>query len=128
MARRAATHTRRGQRSHCDERRNTIADAMAKTDSFEIECPCCGATLKISPALKAVLSYKEKPKPKTIGDIQEGLSLVKEAQKKREEAFQKSFEQMKSSKDVLSAKFDELLKKAKEEDPTKPPPKPIGLE
>ncbi len=107
---------------------NTITDAMAKADSFDLECPCCGATLKISPALKAVLSYKEKPKPKTIGDIQEGLSLVKEAEKKREEAFQKSFEQMKSSKDVLAAKFDELLKKAKEEDPTKPPPKPLGLE
>ncbi len=106
----------------------TIAGGMAKGDSFELECPCCGASLKISPALKAVISYKEKPKPKTIGDIQEGLSLVKEAERKREEAFQKSFEQMKSSKDVLAAKFDELLKKAKEEDPTKPPPKPIGLE
>lgn len=101
---------------------------MAKSDSFELDCPCCGATLKISPAVKAVLSYKERPKPKTIGDIQEGLSLVKEAEKKREEAFQKSFEQMKSSKDVLAAKFDELLKKAKEDDPAKPPPKPLGLE
>jgi len=101
---------------------------MAKGEPFELECPCCGATLKINPALKAVVSFQEKPKPKTIGDIQEGLSLVKQAEKKREEAFQKSFEQLKTSKDVLSAKFDELLKKAKEDDPAKPPPKPIGLE
>lgn len=107
---------------------STITGGMAKGDSFELECPCCGASLKINAALKAVISYREKPKPKTIGDIQEGLSLVKEAEKKREEAFRKSFEQMKTSKDVLAAKFDELLKKAKEEDPTKPPPKPIGLE
>lgn len=99
-----------------------------KGETFELECPCCGATLKVNAALKSVISFKEKPKPKAIEDIQQGLSLIKEAEKRREEAFQKSFEQMKTSKDVLAAKFDELLKKAKEEDPTKPPPKPPGLE
>lgn len=101
---------------------------MAKGDTFELECPCCGATLRINAALKSVISFREKPKPRPIEDLEQGLSLIKEAEKRREEAFQKSFEQMKSSKDVLSAKFDELLRKAKEEDPSKPPPKPIGLE
>lgn len=99
-----------------------------KGDTFELECPCCGATLKVNAPLKTVISFREKPKPKTIEDIQQGLSLIKEAERRREEAFQKSFEQMKTSKDVLAAKFDELLKKAREEDPTKPPPKPPGLE
>ena len=110
------------------EGKSTITVAMPKGEPFELECPCCGATLKINAALKSVISYKEKPKPKAIEDLQEGLSLIREAEKRREEAFRKSFEQMKTSKDVLSAKFDELLKKAKEEDPTKPPPKPVGLE
>lgn len=105
-----------------------MAGEMAKTGTFEIECPCCGAALKVDAALKAVLSFLEKPAPKTIEDIQEGLSRLKGAEQKREEAFRKSFEQMKSSKDVLAAKFDELLRKAKEEDPSKPPPKPLGLE
>ena len=101
---------------------------MPKQASFELECPCCGATLKIDPNVKAVLSHKEKPAPKTIEDIGAGLEKLKGAEERREAAFQKSFEQLRSSKDVLSAKFDELLKKAKEDDPSKPPPKPLGFD
>lgn len=95
---------------------------------FELDCPCCGATLKIDPEVKAVLSHKEKPKPKTLEDISIGVAKLKEQQAAREDAFNKSFEQMKTSKDVLNRKFDELLKKAKEDDPTAPPPKPLGLD
>jgi predicted nucleotide-binding protein (sugar kinase/HSP70/actin superfamily) len=97
-------------------------------NQFEVECPCCGATLKVDATVKAVLSHKEKPRPKTIDDISSGLEKLKHAQAEREAAFKKSFEQVKSSKDVLAAKFDELLKQAKEDDPSKPPPKPLGLE
>ncbi|MBE7542144.1 MAG: hypothetical protein M9913_16470 [Bryobacteraceae bacterium] len=95
---------------------------------FELDCPCCGATLKIDPEVKAVLSHKEKPRPKTLEDISIGVAKLKEQQAAREDAFNRSFEQMKSSKDVLNRKFDELLKKAKEDDPTAPPPKPLGLD
>lgn len=97
-------------------------------NQFEVECPCCGATLKVDATVKAVLSHKEKPRPKTIDDISAGVEKLKNAQAEREAAFNKSFEQVKSSKDVLSAKFDELLKQAKQDDPTKPPPKPLGLD
>lgn len=97
-------------------------------NQFEVECPCCGATLKVDAAVKAVLSHKEKPRPKTIDDISAGVEKLKNAQAEREAAFNKSFQQVKSSKDVLSAKFDELLKQAKQDDPTKPPPKPLGLD
>lgn len=97
-------------------------------NQFEVECPCCGATLKVDAAVKAVLSHKEKPRPKTIDDISVGVEKLKNAQAEREAAFKKSFEQVKSSKDVLSAKFDELLKQAQQDDPTKPPPKPLGLD
>ncbi|MCL4797783.1 MAG: hypothetical protein KJZ84_24680 [Bryobacteraceae bacterium] len=99
---------------------------MAK--AFELDCPCCGATLKIDPEVKAVLSHKEKPRPKTIEDISAGVAKLKEQEAAREDAFKKSFEQMKSSKDVLNRKFDELLKKAQEDDPNAPPPKPLGLD
>jgi len=95
---------------------------------FEVECPCCGGTLKIDPELHAVISHKEKETPRTLADINVGLAKLKGAEARREEAFQKSFEAMKSSKDVLARKFDELLKQAKADDPSKPPPKPLGLE
>lgn len=97
-------------------------------NQFEVECPCCGATLKVDATVKAVLSHKEKPRPKTIDDISAGVEKLRSAQAEREAAFNKSFEQVKSSKDVLSAKFDELLKQAKQDDPSKPPPKPLGLD
>lgn len=96
--------------------------------AFEVDCPCCGATLKVDPEVKAVLSHREKPKPKTLEDLTAGVAKLKQEQAAREDAFNKSFQQMKSSKDVLNRKFDELLKKAKEDDPTAPPPKPLGLE
>ena len=92
--------------------------------TFEIECPCCGATLKVDAQVKAVLEHKEKPRPKTIEDIAAGVERLKGAEKAREEAFQKSVEAMKSSKSILDRKFEELLKKAKQDDPTAPPPKP----
>lgn len=103
---------------------------MAKpaANVFEVECPCCGGTLKIDASVKAVISHKEKPRPKTLEDISTGVANLKAQEAQREEAFKKSFEQMKSSKDVLAAKFDELLKKAKEDDPSKPPPKPLGFD
>jgi hypothetical protein len=99
-----------------------------KTAQFELECPCCGATLKIDPEVRAVISHKEKPAVRTLEDISTGVAKLKNAAAEREAAFNKSFEAMKSSKDVLARKFDELLKQAKEDDPTKPPPKPLGLD
>jgi hypothetical protein len=107
-----------------------MAQGKKRTEAatFEIECPCCGATLKVDAQVRAVLEFKAKPKPKTIEDIAAGVELLKGAKQAREEAFQKSVEAMKSSKDVLDRKFEELLKKAKADDPNAPPPKPLGLE
>jgi predicted nucleotide-binding protein (sugar kinase/HSP70/actin superfamily) len=102
--------------------------AKSKTAAFELDCPCCGATLKIDPEVKAVLDFKEKPKPKTIEDLQAGVAKLQREKAEREAAFQKSFEQMKSSKEVLARKFDELLKKAKEDDSETPPPRPFDLD
>lgn len=102
--------------------------AKPKSEAFEVECPCCGATLKIDPDVKAVLSHKAKPAVRTLDDISTGIAKLKDAEQQREEAFQKSFQAMKSNKDVLSRKFDELLKQAKQEDPSKPPPKPFDLD
>jgi transketolase len=99
-----------------------------QSPTFEIECPCCGATLKVDSQVKAVLEWKEKPRPKTIEDIAAGVERLKGEEKAREAAFQKSVEAMKSSKSILDRKFEELLKKAKQDDPTAPPPKPLGLE
>ncbi len=94
---------------------------MAKAHFLEVECPCCEATLKIDVATGAVITHKEKERPKAIEDIQAAVSRLKGESGRREEAFQKSLAEHKVHKDVLAKKFDELLKQAKS-DPDAPPP------
>jgi cell pole-organizing protein PopZ len=103
---------------------------MAKPQSevFEVECPCCGATLKIDPAVKAVLHFKEKPAAKTIEDLSAGLQKLREKEAQRDSLFEKQMQAVKSSKDVLASKFDELLKQAKSDPDPGPPKKPFDFD
>ncbi len=91
-------------------------------EQFELDCPCCQATLKIDPETRAVISFKEKPKPKLFEDFTAAVEHQRGEKDRRENAFLKSVEEHKVHKDVLSKKFDELLKQAKE-NPDAPPPK-----
>lgn len=103
--------------------------AGKKSEVFELECPCCQAKLRIDPGVKAVLSYEEKPEARSMEDLSAGLERLREEQAKRASAFDKRFEAVKSEKDVLARKFDELLKQAKES-PEKGPPvkRPFDLD
>jgi len=102
--------------------------AKAAKGFFELDCPCCQATLKIDPDTRAVIDYKEKPKPKTFEDIEAAAAFHRSAAERREEAFRKSVAEHKVHKDVLSKKFDELLKKAKSEPDAAPPKRDIDLD
>ncbi len=96
---------------------------MAKAKGlFDVKCPCCQAELRIDPETRAVITFKEPERPRTLEDIDTGLEKLKGEAARREEAFRKSFENEKKSGEVLARKFDELFKKAKEE-PIGPPPK-----
>ncbi len=102
--------------------------AKAKLALFEVACPCCGATLKIDPETHAVISHKEKERPRAIEDIAAEVQKLKGESARREEVFRKSFEAEKSHAQVLSKKFDELLKQAKENPDTTPRKKDIDLD
>jgi hypothetical protein len=96
---------------------------MAKAKGmFEVKCPCCQADLKVDPDTHAVITFKEAVKPPPIEDLAAAVQHLKGAAGRREAAFQKSFEAEKMQSQVLSKKFDELLKKAKES-PLEPPPR-----
>jgi hypothetical protein len=96
--------------------------AKGKRQFIEIDCPCCQAKLQVDPELKAVISYEEHQKPRTIEDITAAVQKLKGEEERRGETFQKSFDQHKSHHKVLERKFDELLKQAKE-NPDAPKPK-----
>src|SRR5687768_7801348 len=92
---------------------------------FDVQCPCCHASLKVDPELRAVISHKAAEKPRHAmfeEDLSSSVSRLKGEAARREEIFQKSVVDNKNQQELLSRKFDELLKQAKS-DPDSPPPK-----
>jgi hypothetical protein len=96
---------------------------MAKSpDLITVKCPCCDAVLHIDPKTSAVIRHEEAEKPKTLADLEAAVAHYKGSATRREDAFQKSVKEHQSHGDVLSKKFDEMLRLAKE-NPNAPPPK-----
>jgi hypothetical protein len=89
---------------------------------IEVDCPCCQAQLFIDPETSAVIRHKAHEKPPTFTDLEAAVERQRGEAGRREEAFKKSVESHKSHQDMLSKKFDEMLKIAKE-NPDAPPPK-----
>jgi hypothetical protein len=84
-------------------------------------CPCCQAELHIDPETSAVIRHTAHEKPPTFADFETAVQRQKGEADRRNDLFKKSVEQHKSHADVLSKKFDEMLKVAKE-NPDEPPP------
>lgn len=103
----------------------TILNMKKESRLIEVQCPCCDATLKIDPATATVILHKEKEKPAPIEDLRTAVSQLKQEAARRDEKFQKSFEDEKNRQDVLSKKFDELFKQAKSDPDMKPRRKEI---
>ncbi len=96
---------------------------MAKEAKLiDVDCPCCKAELHVDPETGAVIRFKEAEKPKTFSDLEAAMERQRGEQSRRDDLFKKSVEQHKSHHDVLSKKFDEMLKVAKE-NPDEAPPK-----
>jgi arginine utilization protein RocB len=94
---------------------------------IQITCPCCSATLSIDPTLPAVLDHKLPAKPQLIAELKDAARMVKDEATRRDEKYQQLAEAEKNKSKVLEAKFQELLKKAKEE-PIQKPLKDIDLD
>jgi Zn-finger nucleic acid-binding protein len=95
--------------------------AKGNADLFTVECPCCGAELVLDAKLKTVIRHTAPEKPPTFADFETAVERQKTEAQKREEAYLKSVTAEKMKQDVLSRKFDELLKQAKDS-PDSPPP------
>jgi len=98
------------------------------TGLFEIQCPCCEAVLKIDLETRALISHKVPEKPPPIEDLAAAVAKLKGEPGRREEVFRKQFEAEKSHGQVLNAKFDELLRQAKENPDKTPPKRDIDLD
>lgn len=98
-----------------------------KASSIQVTCPCCGAILTIDPSLPSVLSHRLPQKPHAVSQLKEATQVLKEEAIRRDEKYQQILEAEKSKGKVLDRKFQELLKKAKEE-PLEKPLKDIDLD
>lgn len=95
---------------------------------IEVACPCCQAILKIDPETSAVITHKLPEKPPPIEDLAAAVSKLKGETGRREEVFQRNVEATRSHGAVLSKKFDELLKQAKQDPSERPPVNPFDLD
>ncbi|HEU4345038.1 MAG TPA: hypothetical protein VFU31_26100 [Candidatus Binatia bacterium] len=91
-----------------------------KPTTIQVTCPCCSATLTVDISLPAVLNHKLPAKPQLIAELKDAAKMVREEATRRDEKYQQIAEAEKNKSKVLEAKFQELLKKAKEEPITKP--------
>ena len=93
----------------------------AKKPDISLKCPCCDASLVIDSELGKVISYEEPP-PKHADkpDLGQAANLLREQAAKREAIFRQSEEDQKTKSQVLDRKFEEALKKSKDEPITKP--------
>jgi hypothetical protein len=95
---------------------------MAKKPAqpVEVACPCCHAKLTVDPELAVVLSHVAPPKAAPDVDITDAARILTEQAQKREDKFRESWEAEQKKEDVLTRKFEEALKKAKDQPAEKP--------
>jgi hypothetical protein len=101
--------------------------AQPKSGDIPVDCPCCGAHLKVDPKLRKVVSYEAPPPKRSALDLDRAAALLQEQAARREAIFKQSTEDMKIQSQVLERKFEVALEKSKEE-PVKRPTRDIDLD
>ena len=95
---------------------------------FEVVCPCCGARLLIDRPLGKIISHENPPKqPGRTPDLNHPAKMLEQAAARREALFRQSTEEEKHKAELLERKFEEALKKRKDE-PVTPPLRDIDLD
>ena len=100
---------------------------MSAPEVLTVKCPCCQATLTVDPATGDVLMHKEAKHAGPVTDIAQAAQDLKKGVGRRDEMFKKSLEAEKNKAGLLKKKFDEALKRAKEDPDTPPPLREIDL-
>jgi len=87
--------------------------------TFIVTCPCCNGRLTIDPEVEAVIAHEAPPRPRSGLGLDEALSSLGGQAAKRDQLFREQMKAEQSKGKVLDRKFQEGLKKAKD-DPGKP--------
>ena len=90
------------------------------TPTIEVTCPCCEAKLTVDTDLAVVLAHIAPVRAAPDIDISDAARILADQAKKREDKFRDSWEAESKKEDVLNRKFEEALKKAKDQPVEKP--------
>lgn len=100
---------------------------MSRDASFEIVCPCCGATLTVDARLGKVL-FSTPANPTPDRSLDQAAELLARDAERRDSLFQKSVADEKTKSEVLDRKFEEALKKSRREPSSARPLRDIDLD
>ncbi|HTU01025.1 MAG TPA: hypothetical protein VMG58_04380 [Candidatus Sulfotelmatobacter sp.] len=90
-------------------------------EPYELICPCCHAKLRVDPALRAVLSHEPPPEPpRAVRDLTEAVKGLQSEAAQRQAKFEESLRAEKGKKDLLDKRFQDALKRTKDQPITKP--------
>jgi hypothetical protein len=94
--------------------------AKKRNEALHVTCPCCKAKLTVDAALGVVLSHEAPPKAGPNVDLTDAQGILAEQNRQREDKFADSWFQETNKEDILSKKFEEAMKKAKDAPAGKP--------
>lgn len=88
--------------------------------NIDVMCACCGARLTIDVELGKVIAHEPPPKQTNAPDFDQASQLLEREKARREALFNQSAEDEKVKSKLLDRKFEEGLKKSKDEPITRP--------
>jgi len=93
---------------------------MAKLKSeLELTCPCCGSALVVDTNLGRIVSHQE-PERGDKPELTEAARILAAEAARREALFEQSVEAEKHRDDALTRRFEEALRRARDEPVTRP--------
>ncbi len=97
-----------------------MASIREECSEIELECPCCGARLKIDTSLGKVIWHGQPHRETEAPDFGHSAQLLEKEKARREALFRKSADDEKSKAQLLEKKFEEALKRSKGEPVVRP--------
>jgi hypothetical protein len=104
-----------------------MASTREGRGEIELECPCCGVLLKIDASLGKVIWHGKPPRKTDAPDIDQSARLLEQEKARREAMFRQSAEDEKSKAQLLEKKFQEALRRSKNE-PIERPSREMDLD
>ena len=97
-------------------------------EPFDVLCPECGGMLRIDPVTRAVITHTPAPRKRTFEDFETAARAMREGEGRKESLFRQAVDAEKNKEDLLSKRFEEAVRKAKESPTSERPLRDFDLD